>query len=110
MTNRSHLPNQQYFNNFFNFNKPEEEEVETPSEENFKDGAYDEDDPVEKMFGFFFGKREEEPMGMKRFDRERFLEQYPATKTEFAEPVSTDTTDMAKVRPCYKTQTWKHAA
>lgn len=102
MTNRSHLPNQQYFNNFFNINKPEEEEVETPSDENFKDGAYDEDDPVEKMFGFFFGKREEEPMGMKRFGRERFLEQYPATKTEFAEPVSTDTKDMAKVRPLLK--------
>jgi hypothetical protein len=27
------------------------------------------DDPVEKMFGFFFGKKEEEPMGMKRFGR-----------------------------------------
>lgn len=52
---------QRHLNNFFNFNKPDEEVKE--EEDTFQDAAYDEDDPVEKIFGFFFGKREEEPMG-----------------------------------------------
>ncbi len=26
-------------------------------------GYYDEDDPIEKIFGFFFGKKEEAPLG-----------------------------------------------
>jgi TLD len=69
---------------------------------NFQDKAYDPDDPVEAIFGFFFGKREAEPMGMKRFGSERFPEQYPATTTEWANPVSTDTKDMALIRPLLK--------
>jgi hypothetical protein len=69
---------------------------------NFQDKAYDPDDPVEAIFGFFFGKREAEPMGMKRFGSERFPEQYPATTTEWANPVSTDTKDMARIRPLLK--------
>jgi hypothetical protein len=39
---------------------------------------------------------------MKRFGRERFPEQYPATKTEWADPVDSDNKDMAKVRPLLK--------
>eukprot|EP00546_Thalassionema_frauenfeldii_P021706 CAMPEP_0178905080 /NCGR_PEP_ID=MMETSP0786-20121207/6061_1 /TAXON_ID=186022 /ORGANISM="Thalassionema frauenfeldii, Strain CCMP 1798" /LENGTH=281 /DNA_ID=CAMNT_0020576617 /DNA_START=227 /DNA_END=1072 /DNA_ORIENTATION=- len=90
-------------NNFFNFNKPEERKAEEDTEEEeFTDGSYDAEDPVEKVFGFFFGKREEEPMGMKRFGRERFPEQYPATTTEWAEPVASDDTQMAKIRPLLK--------
>jgi hypothetical protein len=27
------------------------------------EGYYDEDDPIEKIFGFFFGKKEEAPLG-----------------------------------------------
>ena len=68
----------------------------------FQDGAYDKDDPVEAIFAFFFGQREAEPMGMKRFGSTRFPEQYPATKTEWADPVATDDRDMAKVRPLLK--------
>mmetsp|Transcript_2147 Transcript_2147/g.3115 ORF Transcript_2147/g.3115 Transcript_2147/m.3115 type:complete len:158 (-) Transcript_2147:137-610(-) len=51
--------------NFFNFNKPDEEEAKEENDEpKFEDPAYDESDPVEKIFGFFFGKREEEPLGL----------------------------------------------
>jgi hypothetical protein len=53
------------FNNFFK--KPSEPETtasKQPEEPEFVDGAYDEDDPVEKIFGFFFGKREEAPLGL----------------------------------------------
>lgn len=95
---------------FFKFGK-EKEVVEgkapdqitnVKQEEEFKDGAYDEDDPVEKIFSFFFGKRELNPMGMKRFGRERFPEQYPATKTEFADPVVGDSKEVALLRPFLK--------
>lgn len=81
----------------------EAENLETAQQnEEFKDGAYDADDPVEKMFSFFFGKRELNPMGMKRFGRDRFPEQYPATKTEFAEPVVGDSKEVALLRPFLK--------
>ena len=33
------------------------------------DAADFSDDPVDKIFSFFFGKKEEAPMGMKRFGR-----------------------------------------
>lgn len=95
---------------FFKFGKGNEEgEGKAPDkttnveqEEEFKDGAYDEDDPVEKIFSFFFGKRELNPMGMKRFGKERFPEQYPATKTEFADPVVGDSKEVAILRPFLK--------
>lgn len=49
------------FNNFF---KKPVEEKQAPPEPEFQDGAYDEEDPVEKIFSFFFGKREESPLGL----------------------------------------------
>lgn len=61
-----------------------------------------EDDPIEKVFNFFFGAKEEAPLGLKRFGAERFPEQYPATVTEWAEPVGTDDKEMAKLRPLMK--------
>mmetsp|Transcript_25968 Transcript_25968/g.29708 ORF Transcript_25968/g.29708 Transcript_25968/m.29708 type:complete len:319 (+) Transcript_25968:16-972(+) len=100
-----------HLNNFFNFNdnkdKDKDKEVISKSEDKasddaFKDAAYDSDDPIEKIFGFFFGKREEEPMGMKRFGQERFPEQYPATTTEWADQVDTDDVTMKKIRPLLK--------
>jgi len=60
------------------------------------------DDPVDKIFSVFFGKKEESPMGMKRFGRERFPEQYPAVLDEWAEPVDSDDKEMAIVRPMLK--------
>ncbi len=55
---------------FFNFGKPKEGGTDantgattaTDSEEE-NEGYYDEDDPVEKIFGFFFGKKEQAPLG-----------------------------------------------
>jgi TLD len=65
--------------------------------------AYSSDDPVEKMFSFFFGKPEAEPMGLKRFGQERFPEQYPATVDDFdVAPVATDDASMAMLRPLLK--------
>lgn len=57
---------------------------------------------IEKIFTFFFGKPEEEPFGLKRFGKERFPEQYPATTTEWADPVESDDKEMAVVRPLLK--------
>ena len=89
-----------HLNNFFNFNKSDPEKTEPVVE--FQDAAYDSDDPVEKIFSFFFGKREESPMGMARFGSGRFPEQYPATIDQWADPVEGDTLDMAKLRPLLK--------
>lgn len=87
---------------FFNFGKPEKKkEVPEPVEE--KKPEPEEDlDPVEKLFSFFFGKPEEEPLGLKRFGRERFPEQYPATVDEWAEPLEGDNAEVAKLRPLLK--------
>jgi hypothetical protein len=41
-------------------------------------------------------------MGMKRFGKERFPEQYPATVDEFADPVEGDSPDVAALRPLLK--------
>jgi len=93
---------------FFDFGKKKEEskvlEVPTPTDASTTGAGdeYYEDDIVEKIFGFFFGKKEAEPLGLKRFGRDRFPEQYPATTTEWAEPVSTDDKEMAKLRPLLK--------
>lgn len=40
-----------------------------------------------------------EPFGLKRMSEEDFPEIYPATTTEFAAPVDSDTPDMAAFRP-----------
>jgi TLD len=88
------------FNFFGNENKkPEskEEPIKTAST------SGDDEDPVEKIFSFFFGKPEAEPMGLKRFGPQRFPEQYPATVVDFSvAPVSTDDALLTKVRPVLK--------
>lgn len=56
-------------------------------------------DIVEKVYSFFFGAKESEPFGLKRFDRDRFPELYPATLDEFADPVESDTPEMQLFRP-----------
>jgi hypothetical protein len=108
----SDLSTQRRFNNFFNMSPkpssppPDEDDKKDAAKPTtapaFQDGAYDKDDPVEAIFSFFFGAREAEPMGMKRFGSARFPEQYPATKSEWADPVATDDRDMAKLRPLLK--------
>lgn len=60
------------------------------------------DDPVDKIFSVFFGKKEAEPMGMKRFGQERFPEQYPAVLDQWADPVASDDQEMALLRPMLK--------
>jgi hypothetical protein len=86
----------------FNFwQKPEEKADEPAAKEEAKVEEY-EQDPVEKLFSFFFGKPEEEPFGLKRFGSARFPEQYPATVDEWAEPLEGDDAEMAKLRPLLK--------
>ncbi|KAL9179490.1 hypothetical protein ACHAXT_008780 [Thalassiosira profunda] len=90
---------------FFNFGKQEETvEAAAPAEaeEPGEDAYFDEDDPIEKIFGVFFGKKEKAPMGMARFGQERFPEQYPATLDEWADPVEGDDAEMAILRPLLK--------
>ena len=84
---------------FFN-KKPTEPEPQEKPEETAE--SSEDQDPVEKIFGFFFGEKEAEPMGMKRFGRERFPEQYPAVIDEFAEPVEGDDKEVAALRPLLK--------
>lgn len=91
---------------FFNFDKKDKKEEEDKKAKEIKEESekseYVEDDPVEKMFNFFFGAKEESPMGLARFGSERFPEQYPATKDEWADPVETDDADMKILRPFLK--------
>lgn len=64
--------------------------------------ADDEPDFIERIFGRLFGNKaleERAPGGMKRMSDEALLEQYPATLTEFAEPVDSDDNTVAKFRP-----------
>ena len=98
-----------HFGDFFNFGKDkaaEEQEEETvsltPEEAAVQTGYIDDDDPIEKIFGIFFGKKEAEPMGMKRFGQERFPEQYPAVLDEWADPVEGDNKEMSMLRPLLK--------
>eukprot|EP00550_Attheya_septentrionalis_P003992 CAMPEP_0198290620 /NCGR_PEP_ID=MMETSP1449-20131203/8415_1 /TAXON_ID=420275 /ORGANISM="Attheya septentrionalis, Strain CCMP2084" /LENGTH=323 /DNA_ID=CAMNT_0043989143 /DNA_START=82 /DNA_END=1053 /DNA_ORIENTATION=+ len=99
---RSSSSTRLFFGDFFNFDKKKEEAVKEEEEESYEDAAYDDADPVEKMFSFFFGKREEAPMGMPRFGPDRFPEQYPATLDEWAEPLTSDDKEMAVLRPFLK--------
>jgi hypothetical protein len=88
---------------FFNFGKQQEEKEENTKVEEIEEAEQDyEKDPVEKVFEFFFGKPEKEPLGLKRFGRERFPEQYPATVDEWADPLEGDSPDVAKLRPLLK--------
>lgn len=56
-----------YFFDFLKQNEPEK----LPEKEPEGEGEAQEilDDPVDKIFGFFFGQKEDAPMGMKRFER-----------------------------------------
>jgi len=63
----------------FDFLKPQEGD-EDGKEEDASDVAPVSDDPVDKIFGFFFGTKEEEPMGMKRFGRGEFC--FSSTRTD----------------------------
>jgi len=98
---------------FFNFSKQEAKQEKpstgtakteqatttTPEEE---EDYYDEDDPIEKIFNVFFGKKEKAPMGMARFGQSKFPEQYPATLDTWADPVETDDKEMAILRQFLK--------
>jgi hypothetical protein len=53
---------------FFDFLKPKEPQQEKEAESEPPEF----EDPAEKLFSFFFGAKEEEPMGMKRFGRGMF--------------------------------------
>jgi hypothetical protein len=61
----------------FDFLKPKEEESgmknivpeDVPEQQQQQQQGNFSDDPVDKIFGFFFGQKEEAPMGMKRFGR-----------------------------------------
>lgn len=90
---------------FFNFG-PKKDEMQPEGEETPKTSkqelAPEEDDPVEKLFEFFFGEKEEAPMGMARFGSDRFPEQYPATKTEWADLQESDDKEMQIIRPFLK--------
>ena len=97
-----------HLGDFFNFNKNDgdtaqkQEEVAEPEDAPQAAVEEEDQDPVEKIFGFFFGAKEEKPMGMDRFGPERFPEQYPAVKDEWAEPLEGDDAEMAKIRPFLK--------
>lgn len=56
-------------------------------------------DIIERIYTAIFGKKQKEPFGLKRFDRDRFPELYPAPLDEFADPVPTDTPEIALFRP-----------
>lgn len=94
---------------FFNFGgsepQPREDEQTKPNnkgEETTEKRFVEDEDPVEKLFSFFFGKPEEEPFGLKRFGKDRFPEQYPATVDEWAEPFEGDDADVTVLRPLLK--------
>ncbi len=91
--------------NFFDPKKSKDDENTDPKSKptsNVDSNYVDEDDPVEKIFSFFFGKKEESPLGLKRFGKERFPEQYPATVDTWADPVASDDREMARLRPVLK--------
>jgi hypothetical protein len=95
---------------FFNFGpkKTTEPEPVVKEEEKSKPSQNNDQDPVEAIFKFFFGEPEAEPLGLKRFGKERFPEQYPATIDEWADPVVGDTPDIAKVRPLLKNTNFEY--
>ncbi|GMH42943.1 hypothetical protein BSKO_10865 [Bryopsis sp. KO-2023] len=68
-------------------------------------------DFAERIFGGLFGKKaldDREPFGLKRLDADECPELYPATTTEFADPVEGDSEEIALFRPLLaKTQLQK---
>ena len=72
ITSRKFTPTKssRFFFDFLNQNEPEK--VPEEDSQSSEDSAVS-DDPVDKIFGFFFGEKEDEPMGMKRFGRGAFL-------------------------------------
>lgn len=56
---------------FFNKSQPEE----PPKQKEVPKTVEEEPDLVERIFTVFFGKPEESPLGLKRFDENRFPEQ-----------------------------------
>lgn len=61
--------------NLFDFLKQDDKEGKSEGESKTaddKEEASYSDDPVDKIFSFFFGEKEESPMGMKRFGRGEF--------------------------------------
>jgi hypothetical protein len=59
-----------YFFDFLKQNEAEKPPEEKPEQEEEQQGS---DDPVDKIFGFFFGQKEEAPMGMKRIGSGAFF-------------------------------------
>ena len=61
-----------------------------------------EQDLITRIFGGIFGQKalqDTTPFGMKRMAEEEMHELYPATTTEFAEPVEGDEPEVARFRP-----------
>jgi hypothetical protein len=100
--NNRRSPSVELYLDLFNFNKGSKESNDVKETPKTK-GYSDDDDPVEKIFNFFFGEKEESPMGMQRFGKDRFPEQYPAVKDEWAELLPSDDNEMMKIiRPFLK--------
>ena len=69
--------------------------------DNDDDSKADDKDAAEKLFEFFFGAPQEgEVAGLAR--TAGAPDTYPATKTEFADPVDSDDSEMALLRPLLK--------
>jgi hypothetical protein len=60
--------------NLFDFLKQDDKEEKAAEETEMEDDNQraSSDDPVDKIFSFFFGEKEESPMGMKRFGMGEF--------------------------------------
>ncbi len=56
-------------------------------------------DIIERVWTAIFGAKQAEPLGLKRFDRDRFPELYYGTLDEFADPVDSDDELAAAFRP-----------
>lgn len=78
---------------------PARNRVRMSANEKESDEPKQDKDIIERVYSFFFGEKEAEPFGLKRFDRDRFPELYPAPLDEFADPVASDTPEMALFRP-----------
>lgn len=67
-----------------------------------REGSDGNEDFITKIFGGIFGKgalEDRKPFGMQRMSEESMHELYPATTTEFADPVPSDAAEVALFRP-----------